>query len=205
MLVKRTLSFGASTLAEPIIRREHIEENRRAQDVLAHAHAQAEQILLQAEYLAQEQVAQAVAEFWDNATAFIQGLEEQRHALQQEALVAAEHVLGSAMARLLDEAGLAERTRALLRALAASQPMEAIATLQCHPQLLPDVTAWLADSRFASVWQVQASTRLPTDALTLSHATGAFDIQWAHLRAGLLPAGASTEASVTPAGNHSDP
>ncbi len=188
MLVKRSLSLGVSSLAEPILKREHIEDARRAEDVLAQALAQAEQIQLHAQEQAHEQVSQAVAEFWEQAGAFLQGLEAERQNFQDEALAAAEQLLSTAMARLLDEAGLAERTRALLRSLAASQPLEVRATLQCHPDLLPAVTQWLADSRFASVWQVQANSRLADDVLTLSHATGAFDIQWAQLRAGLLAA-----------------
>jgi type III secretion protein L len=90
---------------------------------------------------------------------------------------------------LLDETSLVERIRALVRNLATSQVDEAAATLSCHPQVLEPLGEWLADSRFAGHWQLKGDTSMPPDALRLSHANGAFDIDWQSLHRGLLPQG----------------
>lgn len=190
MLVKRRLSLGsAAVLAEPIVRREDLADTQLAHKVLDTARLEADQLLARVQEHAQGVLDQALAEFWDTANGFLQSLEEQRLTSQRDALASAEELLNLALGRLLDETSLVERIRALVRNLAASQVTEATGTLSCHPQLLEPLGEWLADSRFACHWQLKGDTSMPPDALRLSHANGAFDIDWRSLRRGLLPQG----------------
>ncbi|MDY7564680.1 type III secretion system stator protein SctL [Pseudomonas sp. RTC3] len=190
MLVKRRLSLGsAAVLAEPIVRREDLADTQLASEVLDTARFQADQLLAQVQEHAQGLLDQALAEFWDTANGFLQSLEEQRVASQRDALASAEELLNLALERLLDETSLVERIRALARNLAASQVVETAGTLSCHPKILEPLGEWLADSRFADHWQLKGDTSMPPDALRLSHANGAFDIDWRSLRRGLLPQG----------------
>lgn len=186
MLAKRTLTLGTPVLEEPILRREHLDDARRAHDVLVQARQQAQRMLDEAEQEARYQIEQAVGQFWAEANAFVQGLEEERETFRREALSSVEQLLNQALSRLLDTASLPERTRALLRDLAASQPIASVATLNCHPDLAPAVDEWLAQSRFAQVWEVQCNSTLSAETVTLSHASGAFEVDWNRLRAGLL-------------------
>jgi len=190
MLVKRRLSLGPTiVLAEPIVRREDLADSRLARELLDAARLQADQLLAQVQEQAQRLLDQALAEFWGTANGFLQSLEEQRLASQRDAMASVEELLNLALGRLLDESSLVERVRALVRNLAASQVDEAAGTLSCHPQLLEPLGQWLADSRFADHWQLRGDTSMPPDALRLSHANGAFDIDWQSLRRGLLPQG----------------
>ncbi|MBD1554537.1 type III secretion system stator protein SctL [Pseudomonas typographi] len=186
MLTKRTLSLGTPVIAEPILRHEDIANSQRAQEVLAHARDQAERIRAEATLEARQQIDQAVGQFWAGANAFLQGFDEERAAFRGEALASVEQLLNVALSRLLDDTDLAERTRALLRDLAASQPVDSAATLSCHPDLAPTVGEWLSHSRFATLWRLEGNSAMPTNALKLSHATGAFDVDWNRLREGLL-------------------
>lgn len=196
MLARRTLTLGVAVLQEPILRQEHVDDARQAQHVLALAEQQAAAILAAAEQEAQRQITLAVGEFWVGANEFLQGFDYERTAYQAQALGTVEQLLNETLGRLLDATGLPERTRALLRDLAASQPIAATATLICHPDLEPVVQAWLVESRFAPFWQVQSSSAMAPLALTLSHASGAFDLDWQSLRDGLPIPRAETPATL---------
>jgi type III secretion protein L len=52
--------------------------------------------------------------------------------------------------------------------------------------LLPEVQPWLATSKFATLWHLQSELSMPLDALRLSNASGAFDIDWSSIERGLL-------------------
>jgi type III secretion protein L len=187
MLAKRSLTLGIPVVHEPILRREHLNDVRRADDILAQARQQAQRILDDAEHEAASRIAQLTGQFWADANAFLQGLEEEREAFRRDALDTVDQLLNEALSRLLDATSLPERTRALLRDLEASQPIASAATLSCHPDLAPTVEDWLEHSRFAPMWQVQSNHAMPPDTLTLSHDSGAFEVDWNALRAGLVP------------------
>jgi type III secretion protein L len=189
MLAKRSLCVNSATIvAEPILRHADIVDSLRAREVLEDARRQGEQLLTELQAQAQSRHEQALAEFWDTANGFLHSLGQQRESLQREAMASVEALLTSALSRLLDETTLAERVRALARNLAASQLNESVATLSCHPDMLGALTRWLTDSRFAEHWQLRSDASLPADSLRLSDANGAFDIDWKHLRRGLLGA-----------------
>lgn len=187
MLAKRRLVLSPSVvLVEPILRREDIADTQLAAEVLSNARREAVLILEQARHQAQQEIDEALGQFWASAHQFLQGLSQQRQALERESMTAVETLLTGTLTRLLDESTLAERTRALVRNLADSQPYEAQASLGAHPDMLDDLRQWLAQSRFAEHWQLKADPSLAPQSLRLSDTNGAFDIDWASLRRGLL-------------------
>ncbi|SEP66046.1 type III secretion protein L [Pseudomonas sp. NFACC02] len=187
MLAKRRLVLSPSTvLIEPLLRREDIADIQLASEVLSKARREAVLILEDARLQAQQEKDQALGQFWANANQFLHGLDQERQALQRESMAAVEALLTRTLSRLLDDSTLAERTRALVRHLADSQPYEAQATLGAHPEMLDDLRHWLAQSRFAEHWQLKADPTLAPQSLRLSDANGAFDVDWTRLRRGLL-------------------
>lgn len=186
MLAKRSIALTAAVLPEPILRREAIADSLRAEQLLADAQLQAEHLLQQQEQASQLLQRQALAEFWETANGFLQGLQEQRQEQQRQIHGAVQRLLSEALQQLLDDTSLAERVRALLRNLASSQSGEALACLSCHPEILETVSQWLAQSRFADYWQLKAEPSMASEQLRLSHAQGVFEIAWTDLREGLL-------------------
>jgi type III secretion protein L len=187
MLTKRRLVLSPSAvLVETVLRREDIADTQLAAEVLSNARRDAALMLEEARHQAQHEKDQALSQFWASANQFLHGLNQERQALQRESMTAVEALLTSTLARLLDESTLAERTRALVRHLADSQPYEAQATLGAHPERLDELRQWLAQSRFAEHWQLKADPSLSPQSLRLSDANGAFDVDWTSLRRGLL-------------------
>ncbi|QHF02093.1 HrpE/YscL family type III secretion apparatus protein [Pseudomonas asturiensis] len=193
MLAKRSIALtDTALLPEPIVRREHIADSLLARDVLADARREAQQLLLQAQEEGGRLQQQALAEFWATANAFLCDLHVMRDALQRQVMDSVESLLNDALSQLLDDTTLAERARAVVRNLAASQLNEAAATLSVHPDMAEPVAEWLAESRFAEHWRLKRDLSIAVGSLRLSDANGAFDIEWAALRDGLL--GAETMA-----------
>ncbi|OBS41616.1 type III secretion protein [Pseudomonas syringae pv. syringae] len=189
MLAKRSITLTAdAVLPEPVLRREDIADSLLARDILTDAQRQAEQLLILEQAKADRRHQEALAQFWERANAFLDELHVQREALQQQAMTAVEELLTEGLRQLLDETTLAERARALVRNLAASQLNEAVATLSVHPEMAEPVAEWLAESRFAELWELKRDATLATESLRLSDANGAFEIDWATLRNGLAGA-----------------
>lgn len=189
MLAKRRIALTDSVvLPEPILRREHIADSLLAREILFEAQQQVQAMRVVQQEEGQRLHQQALAEFWETANAFLQDLQVQRDDLQQQAMSAVEELLNDALRHLLDGTTLAERARALVKNLAASLPNEAIATLSVHPDMVEPLAEWLAQSRFAELWQLKRDTTLTPGSLRLSDANGAFEIDWADLRDGLLGA-----------------
>ncbi|MEX6678629.1 type III secretion system stator protein SctL [Pseudomonas sp. W2Oct36] len=187
MLAKRRLVLSSSAvLVTDILRREDLAGTVLAAEVLDNARAEAEQILAAAHAQAQHEKDQALAQFWDSANGFLQHLEQQRLALAEASMEAVEALLNEALAELLDQTTLAERSRALMRNLAAGQSVETTAVLSAHPDMLDSLGEWLSASRFAGHWQLKPDPALAPQTLRLSDANGAFDIDWDSLRRGLV-------------------
>jgi len=187
MLVRRRLSLGThAVIHEPIVRREHFSDAQLASQLLDNARQQADTLRAEAQSDLQRKLDQALDEFWKKANAFLQNLETERQALQQTAMASVEELLTLAMGQLLEGTSFSERTRALINQLAVTQVHPDLATLSCHPDLLPEVQPWLATSKFATLWHLQSELSMPLDALRLSNASGAFDIDWSSIERGLL-------------------
>ncbi|MCF5583412.1 HrpE/YscL family type III secretion apparatus protein, partial [Pseudomonas syringae] len=129
---------------------------------------------------------QALTQFWESANRLLAELQSQREVLQEQAMCAVEALLSESLRQLLDDTTLAERARAVVRNLAASQLNEALATLSVNPDMAEPVAEWLAESRFAEHWQLKRDATIAVGSLRLSDANGAFDIDWTNLRNGLL-------------------
>jgi type III secretion protein L len=189
-LVRRRLSLGAEALLrEPILRREDLADAQRASDVLRAAQTEAEALIAEAQTQCQRALDQAAGEFWEQANHFLQTLEDQRQALQRLAVESAEAMLTLALTPLFDGTDVAERGRGLINHLAASQSDPCTATLRCPPELFADVQAWVADSRFAALWQVREDSSMPAQTLRLSSDAGEFDLDWPGLVRCLLGQG----------------
>jgi type III secretion protein L len=187
MLAKRRLVLSSSAvLVTDILRREDLAGTVLAAQVLDNARAEAEQILAAAHARAQHEKDQALVQFWNSANDFLQQLEQQRQALAEASMEAVEALLNEALADLLDQTSLAERSRALMRNLAAGQLVETTAVLSAHPEMLDSLGEWLSASRFADHWQLKGDPALAPQTLRLSDANGAFEIDWDSLRRGLV-------------------
>ncbi|HEX8588334.1 type III secretion system stator protein SctL [Pseudomonas sp.] len=187
MLAKRRLVLSSSALlVTDILRREDLAGTVLAAQVLDNARAEAEQILAAAHTRAQHEKDQALVQFWNSANDFLQQLEQQRQALAEASMEAVEALLNEALADLLDQTSLAERSRALMRNLAAGQLVETTAVLSAHPEMLDSLGEWLSASRFADHWQLKGDPALAPQTLRLSDANGAYDIDWDSLRRGLV-------------------
>lgn len=189
MLAKRSIALtDAAVLPEPILRREDIADSLLAREILVDARQQARQMLVRQQEEGDRLHSQALASFWETANAFLEELKVQRDAFQQQAMGAVEELLSDALRHLLDDTTLAERARAAVRNLAGSQPDETVATLSAHPDMVEPLAEWLAQSRFSEHWQLKGDATMALGSLRLSDANGAFDIDWASLRCGLLGA-----------------
>jgi len=190
MLVRRRLSLGAEALLrEPILRHEDLADAQRASDLLLAAQTEAEALIAEAQGQCQRSLDQAAGEFWEQANHFLQTLEDQRLALQRSAVESAEALLTQALTQLFDDTSVAERGRALINHLAASQSYACTATLTCPPELFADVQAWVAGSRFAALWQLREDISMPAQTLRLSSDAGEFDLDWPGLVRCLLGQG----------------
>lgn len=192
MLIKRRLSLGVPVLAEPILRREQLHDSLRAQDLLAQAEQQAAQLLQETQQQQQAWLDQAAASFWNQANALLQNIEEERAAYRRAALVSVESLLNTALARLLDDTDQTQRIRALLNNLDQGLPHKAEANLSCHPDAAVTVQQWLAEMNLGELWVVHSDPDMAPQALRLSNALGAFDIDWNSLQRGLLATPDST-------------
>lgn len=186
MLIKRRLSLGAAVIAEPILRRQQLDDSLRAADLLTQAERQAAQQLRDGQVQQQQCLDQAAASFWSQANALLQAIEQERSAYQGAALAAVDSLLNTALSHLIDDTDLPQRIRALLRNLDLGLPHKVEASLTCHPDVAATVHDWLADKGLDSLWEVHADPETAPETLRLSNALGAFDIDWASLRRGLL-------------------
>lgn len=196
MLVRRRMSVGGQgPQGQQIIRLEQFRDSQAAVDVLSRAREQAEALLVEAHAMRQQVLDDALAQFWEQAGGFLQGLEAERQALHDAVVEACGQLLNRALERVFEESPPGERARVLLTHLAASQTVAAVATVSCHPQRWAQVQAWLTASRYASVWQVREDSSLAVDALRLSCDNGEFELDWAGLQRCLSVPGSPAEVA----------
>lgn len=190
MLVRRRLSLGDQGAgAARILRHEQFTDAQAAVDLLERAQEQVQAMLDDAQARCQYVLDQAAGEFWDQAGAFLEGLDARYRDTQASVIEASSQLLNLALERLFDEASPGERARVMVKHLAASQSIATGATLSCHPELFDEVQAWVAGSRFAALWQLREDGLMPLTALRLSSETGEFDLDWAGLQRCLLAKG----------------
>ncbi|SDH58489.1 type III secretion protein L [Pseudomonas flavescens] len=195
MLVRRRLAMPEQVLHEPLLRRETVHELLRADQVLDQARQQADELLQAAQDQCRHYLQSAQAAFWEQANRQLQAFADDNAALQHEVLASLDRLLGQALGRLLDDTDLTQRIRALLGNLSDSPAAHATATLSCHPQQAQAVRAWLDDSSLAGLWSVRESPQVALQALRLSHAQGALEIDWDALRRSLTGQSAADAAA----------
>ncbi|MCU1771343.1 type III secretion system stator protein SctL [Pseudomonas sp. 13B_3.2_Bac1] len=191
MLTRRCLTFSdPQALPDgPVLRREILEQNLLASQLLEAARSNAESILAQARrqsaQLADEAREQARAEVWRQADALLNEWQQQRQQMWTDIIASAETLVSEAMQCLLGETVQPERIKALLRQLAAAQPSDEAGVLHCHPAELDAVSHQLQTTQ--ALWSVRADPQLPPDSLCLRTALGDFSLSWGALVAQVWP------------------
>ncbi|WP_434698146.1 type III secretion system stator protein SctL [Pseudomonas sp. D1-1] len=166
-----------------IVRQERFADYRTAIDVLSQARADADALVLQAENLRQEYLDQALAEFWGQASCFLQALEAERQQCRNSVIDVCRELLNIVIDRLFDEFQPQERARILLEHLAASRAYPTgSATLRCHPELFSEVQAWLAADNASALWQLREDITMPLQSIRLSTDAGEYDVDWIGLQ-----------------------
>ncbi|WLG20907.1 type III secretion system stator protein SctL [Pseudomonas sp. FP1154] len=184
MLIRRNLSLGDREVKrELVVRREQFADYRTAVDVMSRARAEADAILLEAGRRQQEYLDRALAEFWGQASFFLEALEAERQQCRNSVIEVCRELLNVIIGRLFDECPPEARARILLEHLAASQAYPAVsATLKCHPERYGEVQAWLAANNASVLWQLRDDITMPIQSIRLSTDTGEYDIDWTGLR-----------------------
>lgn len=203
MLTRRTIELqpGATGLPQVLISSQNLIDCGLANEVLAQARAQADELLSNAENAAETLLQKAHSEFWQQANAHLARWQQEHGALCQAIETSASQVVNQALERLLGEVPPQMRINALLAQLLPAQCPPLNATLRCHPQMLAPVQRWLS-THPDTAWQLQPDERLDICALVLVTAQHDLRIDWATTLKALLipmttdgtdPAGATTE------------
>ncbi|MCU1788122.1 HrpE/YscL family type III secretion apparatus protein [Pectobacterium polaris] len=192
MLTTKTFATlpGGSRDETVIIPAERVAAHRRSRTLWEEANAQADTIVAQAHErartLGEQAVEQAEAEFWQQANALLQGVQQDRMDLEKIVITQAGQLLRDALAHLLDKTPAPSRHHALLRQLLKQQQGESRGTLYCHPAQLADVQHWL-DAHTHLEWRLASDDALDSDAMKLMTAHGVMSLSWRQATAQLLP------------------
>ncbi|KFF69040.1 type III secretion protein [Pectobacterium brasiliense] len=192
MLTTKTFATlpGGSQEETVIIPAERVAAHRRSRTLWEEAIAQADTIVAQAHerarMLGEQAVEQAEAEFWQQANALLQGVRQDRMALEKIMITQAGQLLRDALAHLLDKTPVPSRHHALLRQLLKQQQGESRGTLYCHPAQLADVQHWL-DAHTHLEWRLASDDALDSDAMKLITAHGVMSLSWRQATAQLIP------------------
>ncbi|PBQ15656.1 hypothetical protein CCL09_18475 [Pseudomonas congelans] len=187
MFIRRKLSLDPNlpSLAQPLLRRECFSDVALASEHLQRARAEARALLADAQVEVERMLAEAQADFWARADAFLGDWEAERQA-QRDALVEqAQGLLSQTLKTLLDEFPQEQRALALVRQLDQSQSRPVRATLRCAVDMHEPVEAWLQRQPRAH-WQLERDTGLASGTLLLSTEQGDFGLDWERLRTCVL-------------------
>jgi len=179
MLARRSLELRpeGQGLLQPYIARETLVDCARAQRVIEHARDQAAQLLEQASEVAEAQVLEAQAQFWDKADALLATWETQRQAMWEQIESSAARLVNEALQTLLDEVPEPARIDALVRQLASGQRDPAAATLHCHPEDLASLTRSLGNAS-PQAWTPVADAGMDRQQVKLQTPGGTFQLDW---------------------------
>ncbi|MGI8465159.1 type III secretion system stator protein SctL [Pectobacterium punjabense] len=181
---------GASRDETVIIPAARVVAHRRSRTLWEAATVQADTIVAQAHErartLCEQAVEQAEAEFWQQANALLQGIQQDRMHLEKIMIMQAGQLLRDALAQLLDKTPAPSRHHALLRQLLKQQQGESRGTLYCHPAQLTDVRNWL-DAHAHLEWRLAGDEALDSDAMKLMTAHGVMSLSWRQATQQLIP------------------
>lgn len=192
MLAKRTFVTlpGATSDETVIIPAARVAEHQRSRSLWDDANARAATLLQQAREQAQQEtrqtLAQAEADFWQQADSLLQGVAHERENLEQVLVAQAGRLLRDALSRILAEVPAQERHTALLKQLLKQQQNDAKGTLYCHPGQLAEVDRWLKAHPHLE-WRLASDETLEEDAMKLITPHGVMSLNWQRAIAQLLP------------------
>lgn len=164
-----------------VLRAEHIVDHQHAQDIIAVAQQQANNMLLAAEQQAQQEMEQHLqeyqAQFWQQANILLEGWQQQRQQEQQQLVTLAEQLLNQTMRQLLGDFTSEQRFSALLQQLLKQHSHQQQATLYCASVQQQAIAEWLAQQP-QLVWQLNSDKQLFPDQLRLVTQQGELHVDW---------------------------
>lgn len=138
----------------------------QADDILRQAHAQRDQLLLQAQH-----------EFWQRANRQLHLWHAQQQAILDNIERIATSVTHSAIRSLLEDTPTTQRVSAMLKQMLVAQAPAIRAKLVCNPQDQADVEQWL-DQHTEAPWRLQCDESIEPQVLILEAEEGSFRIDW---------------------------
>ncbi|MCV4343941.1 type III secretion system stator protein SctL [Pseudomonas capsici] len=192
MLTSRslTLTSNRSTVNEPLLRREVLEQSLLAEELLEDARAQAREILdtaeAEAEALRQRCEEQTRAEVWQQAQSLLDDLREQRERTLATVVEAAEDLVQQALQLVLGELSDGQKVSAVLRQLTSASPNEESALIYCHPDRIT-LLAQSLEEQGQLGWTLRGDPNLEPDAISLRTEHGDFSLSWNALQRHVWP------------------
>jgi type III secretion protein L len=183
MLTRKSITLLNSTAdLAPVISRNQLAMQQRAEAILQQAQQQSAKIVAAAEQEAEvatlgiRQRAEEV--FWSQADKMFTDWQQQQQQMESDMLLVMDSVLTQALEQLLEEVPEQQRLSALLRQLLREKTQaEQAAYLSCHPSQQQWVSAWLETYSHLR-WQLQPDETLPPDSLKLVTAQGELSLDW---------------------------
>ncbi|GFM58345.1 hypothetical protein PSCICF_45230 [Pseudomonas cichorii] len=192
MLTSRslTLTSNRSTVNEPLLRREVLEQSLLAEELLEDARARAREILdiaeAEAEALRQRCEEQTRAEVWQQAQSLLDDLREQRERTLATVVEAAEDLVQQALQLVLGELSDGQKVSAVLRQLTSASPNEESALIYCHPDRIT-LLAQSLEEQGQLGWTLRGDPNLEPDAISLRTEHGDFSLSWNALQRHVWP------------------
>lgn len=179
MLCRRKIELltSSASLSQPVISRELLADNQRAEHVLDNAQAQAETLLQQAQEQSAQILKQAHEEFWQRANQQLQRWEAERQTIGDQCERFATTITQQALSSLLEMTPPAERISALLNKLLDPLIPRPNAALACHPADQAHVEQWLHINTEVR-WSLRLDDALPPQTLILETEEGSFHVEW---------------------------
>ena len=186
--LKQIACFTPPDAQQALISRDDLAQQAQAQSLLDAARREAQTLIEQAQQEARQIRQQAEADaasigedeqarFWQQAQPLFDDWHRQREAQQRQLVDLASRLLAEGLAHCLAEVPAPARLQALLIQLLNRCAPETQATLNCAPEQLPVVTAWLSE-RPALRWRLAPDERLPPESLRLVTDQGEMTIGW---------------------------
>lgn len=186
MLVRRELILRGHQQGpyQPVIKRQHLADSVRAEEVLQRAEAQAEAIAERAQQEREQLLEEAERTFWQQAQQALVRIEEQCNAMRAAIERDATEVLIAALGHCLDEIPEPSRLRAMVGKLAQQRLSNSDITLYCHPSQQSTLQQVLQQQHLPH-FRLVGDTQMESDKLGLETDTGHFEISWDALCSGL--------------------
>ncbi len=168
-------------LPSPLIPREELANWKRAEQLLKHAHDQADELLSLTEKKCETLREEASLEIWQRADAQLKRWEHDRQTMCDKLEQYASSITNEAIRCLLDETVAPTRLAALLKQLLTNHVHEISAILLCNTDDFDEIKRCLVDEK-ATVWKLHADETILPQTLILKTDEGDFRISWNSMR-----------------------